>query len=567
MLTSCLYFQAYKQKLYGPKYVWFIIGWYADNWYRVLDKNTNRVRDTNCTVEQMQEVLAGHFTTEGLMLNQDQHTRSISNMTARDFTIRMEKTMREIHGEDVIPLSVTGYVEAPLAYDAVWALALALNKSQTRLRSSGKSLEQFNYSRADIMAEIYSAMNSTNFVGISGHVAFNSEGDRIALTQIEQMWDGNYTKVGFYNATSDNLTWYDNEIWLGGKKPADRTTVEPVLRTVYPSVYVSMCFLSLLGIVASIVLLVYNIMHRFSRVIEMSLPQLNNILLIGCILCFSCIFLNGLDSERISELSMKCVCQARSWILCFGFTLAYGSMFLKIYAVYRFATQRQNELQIIKEYELYVVIGVLLILDVVIMSAWQLVDPFFIELEIFPRERPESTDKDIELQPQLEHCSSQHSYIWLGVVFGYKGILLLFGSLLVYETRNVKLKQINDSRFVAMSMANVLVVVIITVPVTLTITSHQDATFLFSSIAILLCNFLAMGLIFLPKMFDIRKGVQFDDPDSAALTNNSTVYADDEQYKQLLQENEDLRLQVYEKEKKIRELQGQLLRQNGVPVG
>ena len=30
------------------------------------------------------------------------------------------------------PLSVTGYVEAPLAYDAVWALALALNKTQNR---------------------------------------------------------------------------------------------------------------------------------------------------------------------------------------------------------------------------------------------------------------------------------------------------------------------------------------------------------------------------------------------------------------------------------------------------
>jgi hypothetical protein len=47
-------------------------------------------------------------------------------------------------------------------------------------------------------------------------------------------------------------------------------------------------------------------------------------------------------------------------------------------------------------------------------------------------------------------------------------------------------------------------------------------------------------------MFDIQKTVQFDDQDSTALTNNSTIYADDEQYKQLLQENEDLRLQIYE---------------------
>ena len=45
----------------------------------------------------------------------------------------------------------------------------------------------------------------------------------------------------------------------------------------------------------------------------------------------------------------------------------------------------------------------------------------------------------------------------LGVMFGYKGVLLLFGLLLAYETRNVKIKQINDSRFVGMSIYNVVV--------------------------------------------------------------------------------------------------------------
>ena len=44
-----------------------------------------------------------------------------------------------------------------------------------------------------------------------------------------------------------------------------------------------------------------------------------------------------------------------------------------------------------------------------------------------------------------------------GVVFGYKGILLLFGIFLAYETRSVKLKLVNDSRFVGMSIYNVVV--------------------------------------------------------------------------------------------------------------
>jgi len=44
-----------------------------------------------------------------------------------------------------------------------------------------------------------------------------------------------------------------------------------------------------------------------------------------------------------------------------------------------------------------------------------------------------------------------------GVIFGHKGILLLFGIFLSYETRSVKLKQVNDSRFVGMSIYNVVV--------------------------------------------------------------------------------------------------------------
>ena len=42
----------------------------------------------------------------------------------------MSKMEAEIGGQN--PLSVTGFVEAPLAYDAVWALALALNKTQNQ---------------------------------------------------------------------------------------------------------------------------------------------------------------------------------------------------------------------------------------------------------------------------------------------------------------------------------------------------------------------------------------------------------------------------------------------------
>lgn len=47
--------------------------------------------------------------------------------------------------------------------------------------------------------------------------------------------------------------------------------------------------------------------------------------------------------------------------------------------------------------------------------------------------------------------------VWLGVCFGYKGILLLLGLLLAYDTRNVKLKEVTDSKFVALCIYNIVV--------------------------------------------------------------------------------------------------------------
>jgi len=50
-----------------------------------------------------------------------------------------------------------------------------------------------------------------------GVVAFSSQGDRIALTQIEQMINGTYSLLGYYDTQADNLTWQNAERWVGGK--------------------------------------------------------------------------------------------------------------------------------------------------------------------------------------------------------------------------------------------------------------------------------------------------------------------------------------------------------------
>lgn len=71
--------------------------------------------------------------------------------------------------------------------------------------------------------------------------------------------------------------------------------------------------------------------------------------------------------------------------------------------------------QVVSEYEMYLVLSVFFALDLIIMTAWCLINPFYRYLEDFPLEKPDVTERDIEFRPQLEHCRSQNLFIWYGM--------------------------------------------------------------------------------------------------------------------------------------------------------
>ncbi|KAJ8943717.1 hypothetical protein NQ318_012484, partial [Aromia moschata] len=115
----------------------------------------------------------------------------------------------------------------------------------------------------------------------------------------------------------------------------------------------------------------------------------------------------------------------------------------------------------------------------------------------------------------------------------------IFGLFLAYETRSLKVKQINDSRYVGMSIYNVVILCLITAPVTMVIASQQDASFAFVALAIVFCCFLSMALIFVPKVIEVIRHPR----DKAESKYNPDIGAskeDEEKYQKLLSENEDL---------------------------
>lgn len=97
-----------------------MVGWYEDDWFT----NNLAKEGIECTAQQMREAAEGHLTTEALMWNQNLNERTISGMTSEEFRIRLNNVLRD-EGYDIDNKRYPeGYQEAPLAYDAVWSVAL-----------------------------------------------------------------------------------------------------------------------------------------------------------------------------------------------------------------------------------------------------------------------------------------------------------------------------------------------------------------------------------------------------------------------------------------------------------
>ncbi|XP_062256221.1 gamma-aminobutyric acid type B receptor subunit 1 [Platichthys flesus] len=542
--------EVFKEKLYGKKYVWFLIGWYADNWFKIKDPAIN------CTVENMTEAVEGHVTTEIVMLNPET-VRGVSNMTSQQFIAAL---MSRLGGKN--PEETGGFQEAPLAYDAVWALALALNKTVAPLKAKGRRLEDFNYNNHDITSEIYRALNTSSFEGVSGQVVFDAQGSRMAMTLIEQLQGGSYKKIGYYDSSQKNLSWFGNDVWIGEGPPADRTVVIEEYRFLSQKLFAAVSVFAGLGILFGIVCLTFNIYNGNVRYIQNSQPYLNNMTAVGCMMALAAVFPLGIDGHHVHRSQFPVVCQFRLWLLGLGFSLAYGSMFTKIWWVHTLFTKKEEKKekkkQHLEPWKLYATVGVLLAIDFLSLMIWQIVDPLHITVEKFTKEAPKE-DLDVLIQPLLEHCSSEKMNTWLGVVYGYKGLLLLLGIFLAYETKSVSTEKINDHRAVGMAIYNVAVLCLITAPVTMILSSQQDASFAFASLAVVFSAYITLVVLFVPKMRRlITRGEWQSEQQDTLKTGSSTNNNDEEKSRQLERENRELQKIIQEKEERVSALRNQL---------
>lgn len=104
---------------------------------------------------------------------------------------------------------------------------------------------------------------------------------------------------------------------------------------------------------------------------------------------------------------------------------------------------------------------------------------------------------------QVEVCRSQHTQTWLSVLYAYKGLLLVVGVYMAWETRHVKIPALNDSQYIGLSVYSVVITSAIVVVLANLISERVTLAFITITALILTSTTATLCLTFIPKLHDI----------------------------------------------------------------
>ncbi|XP_038073128.1 uncharacterized protein LOC119741448 isoform X2 [Patiria miniata] len=386
--------------------------------------------------------------------------------------------------------------------------------------------------------------------------------------------EAEYTEVniGTYDTANDVLRMTSEIIWPGGEVPPDRTPVIRIDRVeeyvgIDFIVFVSLASLAGIGILLSLFFLAFNIRYRALRIVRMSSPNLNNIILIGTVIVYASVVLYGIDTNLVAEKHLVLFCHIRVWFLVVGFVLAFGAMFSKTWRVHKVVARKTPKRKVVQDRQLILMVAALLLIDVVILVPWQLIFPWHVD-KIYLPEKQDTENATLILVPYITMCTGEYYLYWTIGVCSFKGLLLIFGAFLAWETRQVTIPALNDSKLIGISVYNVVILCIVGLAINLVLGRDPQTLFIFNSGITIFCTTLAILIVFLPKVLAVRKN-PMEDPMRESTTRTMTRNSNDSMNnnREMIQENRALKEKVAQLQKQLKESQEIKGNDNHLPSG
>ncbi|XP_077977926.1 gamma-aminobutyric acid type B receptor subunit 2-like [Glandiceps talaboti] len=146
-------------------------------------------------------------------------------------------------------------------------------------------------------------------------------------------------------------------------------------------------------------------------------------------------------------------------------------------------------------------IGGLVIIDVFVVILWTFIDPMSSTVTTLSTKHSENENgQEIQVTTTIPVCTSEYTIVWLIVMYATKGSLLIFGVFLAYETRNVEISALNDSKQIALSVYTVAMTCALSLPIVYITDYSVQYRVPITELFIIAATTIVLGLVFIPKM-------------------------------------------------------------------
>uniref|UniRef100_A0AAZ3SQN5 G-protein coupled receptors family 3 profile domain-containing protein n=1 Tax=Oncorhynchus tshawytscha TaxID=74940 RepID=A0AAZ3SQN5_ONCTS len=495
---------AYSLNMFGGRYQWILPGGYQGSWWEEADSS-------NCASNNLLTAMEGYITVDFTHLSNRQ-IKGISGRTPEEYD---ETYNRELLQRGLVASKFHGF-----AYDGVWVMVKALTKviESVRHRERYDIHRNFTVSSKKIGQMVLDSMKEICFEGVTGQVMFRN-GERMGTIKLSQFQEGREVKIGQYNAEAEELELNHLIKFQGMQPPKDRAHSQ--WWDVSVPLYIILLSTTGLAMLMALFFLFFHIKHHNHWVMKKSSPSMNYLIILGTMLACTSVFLYGLDGSLVTDKVFVTLCPIRTYILSVGYTTTFGALFVKTWRVWTIVKNKEIIEKIIKDDQLWIIVGGMLLIDLCLLTCWHMVDPLRRTVEEFSQEsflfvvfQTAPGGEDVNTRHFLEHCESTNLTKWLAIVYGYKGLLMFLGCFLALRTRHAHIHLLDDSKYTRLSMYHVTVMSIIGASGCFLTQYNPNVQLFIMALVVISCCTCTLCLVFLPKLVKIRDNPNQVDPTS-----------------------------------------------------
>ena len=399
-----------------PAYQWIV----TSNTFEDIAQNVNFELDHqvyNCSEAEMRQTALNRVSFINYRLSHinESAPSTYSKHSFKEYDALFRKRLQEQNNTNITYSVWTTYF-----YDTLWAWAVVLDRVSTR--EPNMDLTQFRYGNTSLSDMVLEEFYGLNFEGVSGRIKFNNDSGFLnRVISVFQAKDGNVTEVGYFEGV--HFIVKEDLDAIEGEFPNKNFNIGP-------GVFAVLFIVTVLELVILITLHVLTIKYRFSQSVKASSPKLSQITFIGCYLLILTLFLYIFRRYLLlDDYTSVFLCNLTwAWLLPISFTLAYGTVAVRTWRLHRIFTHYLNPGRFIADHYLVAFVFILLGVDVLLGTLWMAIDPQQLDTK--------TVHQDVS-NFVVRRCRD-NSYWSYGLVFGYRGVLIVIVLVLTFLTRNIQ---------------------------------------------------------------------------------------------------------------------------------